>query len=460
MATKIEDQAETITALAAQLRASGSLGRSDLMNRLFDFLLEQSLLGRSPKEFEVAQEVFGKDIAFDMAQDASVRVYIHRLRRKLDEVYAGAPGERLTIPRGEYRLAVESPAAPAAEEAAAPNAPPPDFPPAAVLARHWTRPSRTMVIALCIALGVGILIGAVAWSMRDRSSLAGGLARTTFWQPVISVPRLTMLVVGDYYIFGEAPDGADITRLVREFSINSREDLDAYMMENPGVMGRYVDLDLHYLPVSTGYALSDLLPVADAFSVSAGGGRTRVLTMSRLTPEFLKRGNIIYVGFLSSLGLLRDPVFKASGFQIGSSYDELIDKVSGKHYVSNSDAVAETHAPRRDYAYIASFPGPSGNRILIVAGTRDPAVMQAAEVAVDKDQLDQIAARAGNAPAFEALYEVSTLGTVNVGSALVVARPLRVDGLWRSGRTSEIFPDQLPAPQQPATMSAAGAGQP
>jgi hypothetical protein len=439
------DQDRRIVALAERLRASGSLGRSDLMNRLFDFLLEQSLAGRSPKEFEVAQEVFGKDTEFDMAQDASVRVYIHRLRKKLDEIAVDESGERLTIPRGEYRLAIgatgvaDVEAVPA--EASADRTI--DTPPVEPAPRG--RPSGRMLAALGLALAIGIVIGASAWFLRGRSAM-DPLATTTFWKPFASAPRLSVVVVGDYYIFGEAPEGREVTRLVREFSINSREDLDQYMMEYPAVMGRYVDLDLHYLPTSTGYALSDLLPVADAFTMAAGGGHARILTMSRLTPEFLKRGNIVYVGFLSSLGLLRDPVFKASGFAIGASYDELIDKATGKHYVSNSDAQTDSHSPRRDYAYIASFPGPSGNRILIVAGTRDPAVMQAAEVASDKAQLDQIAARSGNAPAFEALYEVSTLGTLNVGSNLLIARPLKVNGLWVSGDGSQsAFPDQMPS---------------
>jgi hypothetical protein len=436
----VEDQeTDRITVLADRLRASGSLGKSDVMNRLFDFLLMQSIAGRSPKEFEVAQEVFGKGSEFDMAQDASVRVYIHRLRRKLEEMPPAPEGGRLTVPRGEYRLAIEMPGViePVADVVEIEE---PELPLASRM------PSRGMIAALAGALLVGILIGASFWMLRGRSGPESPLAGTSFWKPLAAAPRLTVVVVGDYYIFGEASEGGQVNRLIREFSINSREDLDAYMMEYPSVMGRYVDLDLHYLPTSTGPALSDVLPVADAFTMAAGGGHARIMTMSRLTPEFLKRGNIVYVGFLSSLGLLREPVFKASGFAIGASYDELVDKATNKHYVSNSDAIANTHAPRRDYAYIASFPGPSGNRILIVAGTRDAAVMQAAEVAADKTQLDQIAKRAGNAPSFEALYEVSTLGPLNVGFNLVVARPIKTDGLWTSGSAIEGFPDVMPDP--------------
>lgn len=437
MVAVTEDQGERLAALAARLRASGSLGRSDLMNRLFDFLLKQSLAGRSPKEFEVAQEVFGKDVEFDMAQDASVRVYIHRLRKKLDEVYAATPDDRLVIPRGEYRLAVETPASeidlPLNDEPIEPTVP----------AR--SRVSPWIIGAIAVAFVAGILVGASVWLINRQSGPTNALAKTALWSPLVASSRPTTVVVGDYYIFGEAPDGLQVTRLVREFSINSRDDLDQYIMDYPAVMGRYVDMDLHYLPISVGPALSDVLPLTNAFTVAAGLGRPRVISMSRLTPEYLKRGNVVFVGFLSSLGLLRDPVFKASGFTVGSSYDELIDRITGKHYVSIVDSVV-SHAPRRDYAYIASFPGPSGNRIIVIAGTRDPAVMQAAEVAADKAQLDQIDKKAGNATAFEALYEVWTLGTLNTGSNLLIARPLKVDRLWQSSGETETFPDQMPTP--------------
>ena len=73
-----------LEALTERIRSSGVLGRSHLTQRLFDFLVGCSLSGRAPKEIEVAIDVFGKDARFDVSQDAMVRVYIHKLRRKLE----------------------------------------------------------------------------------------------------------------------------------------------------------------------------------------------------------------------------------------------------------------------------------------------------------------------------------------------------------------------------------------
>src|SRR5215469_11614850 len=97
---------------AERIRASEVLGRSDQLRRLFDYLVDGSRTGKVPKESVIAVEVFGRGTDFDVSQDAAVRVYIHKLRRKFEEFYAEHPElgpERLSIPKGEYRLVLEHP---------------------------------------------------------------------------------------------------------------------------------------------------------------------------------------------------------------------------------------------------------------------------------------------------------------------------------------------------------------
>ena len=417
---------------AENVRTSGVLGRSLSLNRLFDFLLERSAAGTAPKEIEVAQEVFGKSADLDLGQDASVRVNVHRLRRKLEERYrdAGDGAPRLVIPRGEYRLALVH------GEEAVPEPPVAEHPPAPPKARRWP-----IVAAALVAV---LLVNLAGWYFFSRSragSDAGAAARTALWAPLAAGDRPTLLVVGDYYIFGEAQGGTEVTRLVRQFSINSRDDLDQYLMEHPNDMGRLVDLDLHYLPVGAASALNAVLPVVDA--AIGGKSRVRVITASQLTPDLIKRSNVVYVGYLSGLGLLRDPVFDASGFSVGASYDELVDDRSGRHFTSDWADVASGNLPHRDYGYLASFTVPGGSRIIVVAGTRDAALAQTAEMAVDPPQLKTLQGKAGDLARVEALYEVGALGNTNLAGRLVLARTI---GGIRPGsqRRDRAFPDQLP----------------
>ncbi|MEO8112863.1 MAG: helix-turn-helix domain-containing protein [Phenylobacterium sp.] len=397
---------ERIGDAAARARAHQALGRSEVLHRLFDFLLETSGAGQRPKELEIAAAVFGRDSAFDGAQDASVRVAVHRLRRKLDDFYSG-PGRRepvrLSIPLGEYRIVAE-------------NRPPPDG-----IVDRWNRMGWRTAFALFLAINA--LGWALVWGVYSTGGELGRVRRQAPWTQLAKVGRPVVVVVGDYYIFGETDEAAHLDRLVREYSINSREDLDAYLMDNPEAMGRYRDLDLYYLPAGAGAALRDVLPVLARPGMAHD--QIRVVVASDLTPEMLKRDDIVYVGYLSGLRLLREAVFSGSRFSVGDTYDELIDGKTGRHYLSQEGGPAEGESSRRDYGYFASFRGPQGNRIVVIAGTRDVALMQTADAVTTSGGLRALLRQAGRADAFEALYEAHGVGRSNLDGRLVVtaARP-------------------------------------
>jgi hypothetical protein len=417
-----ERATDEIADLAARLRARHALGRSDGLNRLFDYLAACASAGNKPKEFEVAAAVFGRDSAFDGSQDASVRVAVHRLRRKLDEFYAGAGRDeavRLTIPKGEYRMVAE----PRPSEAVA----------TAIPATPWRRYAAAGIAALIL---LNLAAWMVFWTTHGTERILARVQASQAWAPLLKAEPATLLVVGDYYIFGEIDERAGVNRLVREYGINSREDLDAWLMDNPKAMGSYRDLDLYYLPVGAAFALRSIVPIISRGSARSEG--LHVVMASDLTPEMLKRNNIVYVGYLSGLGLLRAPVFAASRFSIGETYDELIDSQSHKTYVSQGGGPTQADASRRDYGYVTAFRGPSGNRIVVIAGDRDTGLMQAAEALASPEALKALAKTAGG-DSFEALYEAQGIGRSSLGGRLVLAAPRSAVNPWTS-QSDKPFP--------------------
>jgi len=419
----IEGAGDQIAELAQRLRGRHALGRSEGLNRLFDYLVATAGSGARPKEFEVAAAVFGRDSSFDGAQDASVRVAVHRLRRKLEEFYAG-PGRddalRLTIPKGEYRMATE--ARPQAETAAATSP------------RGW-RKSAAIGVALLVALNLAAW--ALFWGTHGTERTLARVQASAPWAALLKTGAPTLLVVGDYYIFGEIDERAGINRLVREYGINSREDLDAWLMDNPRAMGSYRDLDLYYLPVGAAWALRSIVPIVTRGD--AGGDNLHVVMASDLTPEMLKRNNIVYLGYLSGLGVLRAPVFAGSRFSIGETYDELNDSRTHKSYVSQEGGPSQGDATRRDYGYVTAFKGPSGNRIVVVAGDRDTGLMQAAEALSSPDALRALDKAANGADNFEALYEAQGIGRASLGGRLILAAPRSAANPWTS-QSNQSFP--------------------
>lgn len=382
----------------ARVRESGALGRSHGLTRLFDYLADPERCGRTLREADVAQDVFGRTTG--LSGDASVRVYVHRLRRKLEAFYAG-PGadetDRLVIPLGEYRLDLASAA---------------DGPAASAPARRrprWLEPTLAAALAL-IAVNA-----AVWWWLARDLQPARALAQTAaspLWAG-IGRERPVLVVVGDYYIFGDTDHGDEPRRMIRAFEINSPADLDAWLMDNPELQGRYVDLDTYYTPVGATLALREVMPLAR--QAAGGPERVRVITASQLTPDLMKGSDIVYVGYLSALRILQQPVFERSRFRIGSTYDELVDRRTGETYTSGAGA-ASGDRPNRDYGYLAAFRGPGGNRVLIIAGARDIGVMQTAEIAASPAGPPGVTDGVG-----EVLYEVDGVGRTNVGAKAVVA---------------------------------------
>jgi hypothetical protein len=426
--TSTQAAGEQIGELAERLRARQALGRSDGLNRLFDYLVDCARAGTRPKEFEVAAAVFGRTAAFDGSQDASVRVAVHRLRRKLDEFYAGAGRDepvRLCIPKGEYRMVAEARPgeAPAAEPAP----------------RNW----RTLAIAgIAVLVALNLAAWAAFWTTHGAERALAQVQASAPWGPLVKSDAATLLVLGDYYIFGEIDERAGINRLVREYGINSREDLDAWLMDNPKAMGSYRDLDLYYLPVGAAFALRSIVPVISRGAAHAEG--LRVVMASDLTPEMLKRNNIVYLGYLSGLGMLRAPVFAGSRFAIGETYDELIDTATHKRYVSQEGGPSPAYAnggdaARRDYGYVTAFKGPSGNRIMVIAGDRDTGLAQAAEALANPDALKALGEAAGSADGFEALYEAEGIGRSGLGGRLLIAAPRRHVNPW-TAQPGLVFP--------------------
>jgi len=389
------------------------------MQRLFDFLLECSLAGRAPKEIEVAVDAFGKGAEFDVSQDAMVRVYIHKLRRKLEEFYAG-PGAaepvRLAIPKGEYRFVVEPARAEVTEVAVDAAAA------AAVPRRKW----------VAVALAASVIVNAIAllalYVFRPGTTQDEFVAvrETPVWQPILNGDRTIFVVVGDYYIFGETDESMEIKRLVREFGINSPQDLEQHLKLYPELSERYMDLELAYLPTAAAFALRDVMLV-----LAPANKRVRVVTMSQLNPAVIKSADVVYVGYLSGLGKLSDLVFAGSRFSVGESFDEIVDRTTRRNYISQGGIPPRGDRKFHDYGYVATFAGPSGNRIVIIAGARDVASMHMAETLTSARTLATLTASVGTSTEFEALYEVYGMDKLNLDGKLLLTSPLDSRFIWR-----------------------------
>jgi len=432
---QVATEAEALREQAASIVQSGALGRSRSYARLLEFLVECAGSGRTPKELEIAMEVFGRGADFDPSQDSMVRVYAHNLRQKLEHYYATAgrnEPRQVVLARGEYRISLAQSSAPAdADDAAAASAV--VHPPVVVVQPEQPRASHArwqLAAAGAALLALGLALGAgIALERAPAVPAAAAVAKSPLWADMLDDDLPILVVVGDYYIYGELDELGDVTRLVRDFDVGSSAELDELMKNDTTLMSRYMDLDLTYLPTGSAFALLDLLRV-----LYTSEKPVRVVSMSEMNEADLKSSHVIYVGYLSALDKLEDFVFASSTLAIGYTYDELRNMDTGELYTSEA-GMPEINHNYRDYAFISTFPGPGGNQIMIVSGTRDAGLMQAAHALADPmfvASMEQARPDSSKAqpPSFEMLYEVTGYGRTNLDAMLVHTAALNYQEIW------------------------------
>lgn len=429
---------------AAQIRVSGILGRSDLMLRLFDFLVECALSKRVPKEIEIAMAVFGKSASFDVGQDAVVRVYVFKLRRRLTEYYLRddvTTSDRLYLLKGEYKLifmagsSIVADQSKPVEQIDAVQARSIQRMPVEQVAgsflneddvkdnalfRNNLKLWRRAVWLLSSVLVISIMVMVVAWQgIQQSGTPLASVRQHPVWADLLDDDLPIYVVVGDYYIFGElSDDSVNVRRLVRDFEINSVHGLEQYLKQHPEQAGRYADLTLKYLPVSVAFALHEVLPLLE---VPQANKRVYVVLASDLTLSMMRSAHVVYVGLVSGMGMLRQWVFEGSQVRIGDNFDEMVDVTTGKRYVSEESMAGVARQAYKDYGYFATRTGSAGNQIIILAGTRDVALQYVAETVTKANGLESISKQVGAKQNIEGLYSVRALDGSSMGGELFLA---------------------------------------
>ncbi|MEO6041476.1 MAG: hypothetical protein ABIP41_06215, partial [Croceibacterium sp.] len=328
----------------------------------------------------------------------TVRVYIHRLRKRLDDHYAAHPpaAGRLTIPAGSYVLRLATPAG--------------EVMPVEPAGLRGPRLALLALAALALVAGA---FAASRW-LASAEPRANAL-----WEPFLQSTRPLTIVVGDYYMFGEIDElRPERGRLIRDFRVGSPTDLARMQQTEPDRYGAAEDVGLYYLPLSAAYALREIMPV-----LARAHRPIEIVPASQLQADALRTSDIIYIGLVSGMGMLEDQSFADSAFQVGESYDELVDTAAGKSYVSEEARNLASPVSYRDYGFVTRYRASGGALVAIVAGARDTGLKGLAPLLADDlpPPLDKVA-RTGS---FEALYQITGQQGADLSEKLVAlhARP-------------------------------------
>src|SRR5688572_15523394 len=160
-------------------RAIGLLGSNTRHARLLAYVGARYFQGQEGEltEFKIATEVFGRSPQrFDATQDAVVRVEVHRLRKKLRDIYekdTRTQGLQISLPPGTYVPSFTPVAAP----------PPASDEPVSEPAGRWRRIPKWTFLAVAVVLIAAIASLAIREGSQPGQAAAPGAAPTQTQPP-------------------------------------------------------------------------------------------------------------------------------------------------------------------------------------------------------------------------------------------------------------------------------------
>jgi hypothetical protein len=400
-----------------KLVASHTLHGSESLRKLLRYLANHSLdhPGTSPKEYQIATEVFGRQKDFDPHVDSMVRVQAGRLRTKLAEYYGseGADDSILVeMPKGNYLLTFHQRSPGAARDQAGSTHDTSDaLPDRGQPSRKWFAAIIVLSVFLAAVVAVAtdrFLTRKTAEARLTSDSSDAPLALHVFWKRFLTGPQEPWVIFSNAAFVGRPYIG------MRYY--NRAKDSGAAILD-------------HYTGVGEVLAVHALDNVFGKLHQ-----QIRVKRGSLFSLDDAKNNDLIFIGSPSeNLTLLELPntqefVFKqiTSGPLMGTMEIINFHPESGEPKEFFPSPPDETLT--EDYSIIALKRGLNpAHSVLILAGATTIGTQAAVEYVCQQNSLEELLLRlsvsnSGELKPFEAVIRVKVARGVPVGTELVALR--------------------------------------
>ena len=368
--------------LQAALR-SRSFRQAEQLSRLLEYVCEKVFLGEAEQltEYTIAVDVLGKQQGFRETRDSSVRVDVHRLRKRLTAFYAqeGANQKiRIVIPSGSYVPEFQVCAAPQSE----PLLPQynPEFEtilsapePAIQKQLPATAPRRDLrryIVAIAVVIGLAAV--AIVWfrpwvrpSDLDR-----------FWKPVLDSSNTVLLCAGQRQFLGSSPEAGQVVS----------SDL-------PEVSKGPITLFQLYYMGSQNLSLPDVSTIGRLTGLLQTKGKNFRIR-GQLSTDFadLRDGPVVLVGAFDNDWTMR--LIGPRRFSFARDHDTFW--IEDSQHPSRRDRAVNYRTPylnlTEDYALISRTLDPTTDRMaVIVGGLTGYGTMAAGEFLTNPEYLEAMA---------------------------------------------------------------------
>ncbi len=383
-------------AIFEQVIGNSRFQGSEHYQNLLTYLFYSSLKNETPKEINIATEVFNRKADFNPNEDPIVRVYINKLRKKLADYYAKegrSDKYRIAIPQGHYKL---------------------DFNirKKTLLGQGFkNQPATQKILIVSNVILLGLVIG--------LSILFFNLNKSQDWGPVwndfFENDLNTLLVVENPFFFQMDFEGWNRSLIIRHTWINSIKDLQEYLIEQDKTELEYEILKFPYITQNAVWPMPYILSVLQAKSKNV-----RIKTTNQIVPQDIKQYNIIYLGSLKSLGKL-EHFLEGTSFRVDFHPNRFIQKSEDEERIFRPDgSFSQYHV---DYSLVLKCPGPTNNVIMMFIDFHSTGNTGTAKFFSDREKLKLVEKKFksafGHMPSyFEMLLKVEGLERINLSTEI------------------------------------------
>jgi hypothetical protein len=389
-----------IRAILADILESPEFKESHRYRELLQYLVEESLAGRTPKESSIGVQVFGKDSSFNSKEDASVRVYINNLRKKLDHYYLTSEkphAQKLSIPVGHYKVEFVTPG------------------------NEGNRQSKGHRRLVWAVIGAGFLLtfllGYISGTGFRSSPQSHGVPNPIWNEFLQPNGRPTLIVLGDYFFLRE---NAPVSTYYRTVTINGQEDFEARVSQEPGFAKRYQPLQFTYLRPSASWGLTQILPILQR---SSQGFSLKLA--SEFTTNDFKANNIVFVGTLKTLYSIQKFLHIFGMKQTTTPYESIAIQAEKEDSVQLFSLGGQRSGDYvKDFSIIAKGAGPEGSTILLLLGVSEHGAIEAPRAACDSSLMQAIKTRYPQQTFSDPFYFTLVLSTEGISQTVFGANIL------------------------------------
>lgn len=377
---------------------SQCFSKSVVLKELLKYLVEKSIKGDSPKEFEIAYDVFGqKD---NQTKEKNIRIYIYNLRKKLGEYYKqeGASDEVIfSIPKGGYIVVFSLNKK--------------------VIAQIKMVKLSPIILAISIVI---LLFSFVLFSTGKRSKVT----RSFMWNEIYNSHFPTLIILGDHY-FVSTRNVLGTMTATRFIDINSDEEFEELMIENPEIADNFRKTEQTYINKQGPFGLYKAMSFL-------GGGEVDIdlRYSSDLEWEHLTGTNSIFIGSYKTQNILKQ-AFEKTGISYNVKHARLLYSINDSTLVFSSES---NDFLNLEYATFIYFQTSDERNIMALMCNTDIGNVATIKYLSDPVNLKSLKLRTQDFPSknFKAVFEVRGQQQTDFKIVLKRIDPLEVniDEVW------------------------------